>query len=194
MRGGHDDERPGVRQDVPRDDAEPAHPERLGRRDELVAPDREDETADHAGETRPADERQDRDNPEIDLLAREIDRKDRAQRDDQIQRRNAEQQFRAAHDHRVGHPAEVARDPAEQQAEGERDENADQADRERHLTAEQQSRQFVPPERVGAEQIDASDRRRRTGGGCSRTVRATGTRIRGRRSARAAPWWESPRT
>ena len=110
--------------------AEAAHAQRFGGGHVLVAPDRQHQPADHARQPRPSDERKDRHDAEVDLLAREVDGKHRAQRDDQIEGGDAQEQFRAAHDHRVGHPAEVARDAAEQQAERERNEDADEADRQ----------------------------------------------------------------
>ena len=93
-RGGDDDERPGVGQDVADDDPEAADPERLGGGHELVAANREHEAADDARETGPSDEREDRHDAEVDLLAGEIDGEDGAQRDDQVERRDAEQQLR----------------------------------------------------------------------------------------------------
>ena len=51
--------------------------ERLGGRDELVAADREHQAADDAREAGPPDEREDGDDAEVDLLARQIDRERR---------------------------------------------------------------------------------------------------------------------
>ena len=65
----------------------------------------------------PADERENRDDAEVDLLARQIHREDRAKRDDEVERRNAEQQLGQAHDDGVDEAAEVAGDPAQQQPE-----------------------------------------------------------------------------
>ena len=176
-----------VGQDVPGDDPESADAERFGRRDVLVAPDRQHQAADDARQPRPPDEGQNRDDAEIHLLAWQIDREHRAQRDDQVERRDAEQQLGAAHDHRVGHAAEVPGDAAEQQPERERDQDADQADRERHLTAVEQPRELVAAERVGSEQVDAvAAVERRTGGHCRESGRGACSRRRARRTGSVA--------
>ena len=133
-------------------------PERLGRRHVVALPHRQHEPADDARKAGPADERQNRDDAEVDLVARQIHRKHRAKRDDQIERRDAEQQLGHPHDRGIDEAAEVAGDPAEQQPERERNRDADQADRQRDLRAVEQARQHVAPERIAAEQEHAARR------------------------------------
>ncbi len=177
QRRGHDHVRHRVRQHVPRDDAQPAESERLGRRHVLALAHRQHQAADDARQAGPADERENRDDAEVDLLARQIDREDRAQRDDQIERRDAQQQLGRPHDDRVDEAAEVAGDAAEQQPERERNRDADQARpsaRSARRTAAATARR-ARTNRCRTDRRGPADRRR-TGGRRSGSRRAARTR------------------
>ena len=83
----HDHVRHRVRQHVPRNHAKAPEAQRFRRRHVVALAHREHQAADDARETRPADERQDRDDAEVHLMARQVHGKHGAERDDEIQRR-----------------------------------------------------------------------------------------------------------
>src|ERR1043166_9537083 len=155
---GHDRERHRVRQDVAHDDPQARRPERLGREHVLRLPERQHHATDDPGEARPADERQDRDDREVGLLARQLEREHAAQRHDQVEAGDAQEQLGAAHDEHVDPAADVAAHAAEEEPERERDEDADDPDRERDLGAEEEPRPHVAPGVVGPDEEDAPGR------------------------------------
>ncbi|CDN42283.1 hypothetical protein BN871_BC_00130 [Paenibacillus sp. P22] len=154
QRGDDDQQRHQIGKQMVEQLAAAAQAEHRRRLHELAFPEAENLAPDHAGQSRPADDRQHDHDDVHPVVGRNLPfREERACDEEQGKAGNGQQQIRHSHDDLIGYAAVIAGDDAEQAAQQDGQHHGCQSYRERDAARLEHAGQHIPAERIVAQPV-----------------------------------------